>query len=67
MKSLIATLFVLTISALSWPALAQVESDYVSDGPILISNITVIDGLGNHPVSGQDILITNGRINEISN
>jgi len=67
MKTLNATLFALIVSALSWSALAQVDSGYLSDGPILISNVTVIDGLGNHPVSGQDILITNGRINEISN
>ena len=36
---------------------AQAETDYLSTGPILISNIAVIDGLGNEPVAGQDILV----------
>lgn len=67
MKSTVTTLLALTVFSLSCPALAQVESDYLSDGPILISNIAVIDGLGNRPAAGQDILITGGKIEEISN
>ena len=44
---------------------AQVENDYLSSGPIFISNITVIDGLGNEPVAGRDIYIADGKIDEI--
>lgn len=43
----------------------QAEPGYSNTGPSLISNITVIDGLGNLPVSGQDIAILNGKIEAI--
>ncbi|MGI9524376.1 MAG: amidohydrolase family protein, partial [Hyphomicrobiaceae bacterium] len=41
---------------------AQVEQDYLSKGPIVIKNVTVIDGLGNKPVARQDILVSDGKI-----
>lgn len=46
--------------------LAQVEKDYLGEGPILVRNVTVIDGLGNAPVAAQDIVIVDGRIADIS-
>lgn len=45
---------------------AQVEQEYLSEGPILVRNITVIDGLGNAPDTGQDIVIVDGRIASIA-
>ena len=41
---------------------SQSDSQYLSEGPVFIDNVTVIDGLGNPPVAGQDILIANGKI-----
>ena len=52
--------------ALGSPSIAQVEQKYLSEGPILIRNVTVIDGLGNDPVAGQDILIVDGKIATIA-
>ncbi len=54
------------IVALGSPGYAQVEQEYLSEGPILIRNVTVIDGLGNDPVAGQDILIEDGKIATIT-
>ena len=51
------------LSAGCW---SQASSDYLSDGPVFISNVTVIDGLGNDPVSGQNILIVDGKISAIT-
>lgn len=45
---------------------AQVEQEYLTQGPIYIRNVTVIDGLGNDPVAGRDILIENRKISSIS-
>jgi imidazolonepropionase-like amidohydrolase len=41
---------------------AHAEPGYSNTGPSLISNVTVIDGLGNQPVAGQDIAILDGKI-----
>ena len=57
------TTFLCLISAGCW---SQSDSQYLSDGPVLISNVTVIDGLGNAPVVGQDILIIDGKIASIT-
>ncbi len=40
----------------------QAEPAYSHTGPTLISNVTVIDGLGNAPVAAQDIAIVKGKI-----
>ena len=42
--------------------IAQAEPGYSNTGPSLISNVTLIDGLGNQPVPGQDIAILDGKI-----
>ena len=42
--------------------LAQPDRQYVSEGPVFIKDVTVIDGLGNAPVPGRDILIDDGKI-----
>lgn len=57
---ILALFFAFPLSAQSGSA-----GDYLSSGPILISNVTVIDGLGNEPVTEQDILISGGKIVEI--
>ena len=41
------------------------EPKYAHTGSTLITNVTVIDGLGNAPVAGQDIALVDGRIKAI--
>lgn len=41
------------------------EPGYSHVGPILISDVTIVDGLGNPPVVGRDILIMGGKISAI--
>jgi len=41
---------------------ARAEPGYSHTGSTIISNITAIDGLGNPPVTGQDIVIKDGKI-----
>ena len=53
---------VLLILVFTLPAIAQVDRAYLHDGPILIRNVTVIDGLGNLPAPMRDVLIHDGRI-----
>lgn len=69
-KSLLAVALTAALAAvaisLGSPGFAQVEQEYLSEGPILIRNVTVIDGLGNDPVAGQDILIEDGKIAKIA-
>ena len=38
---------------------------YSHEGPVLITGVRVIDGLGNKPVEHQDILVANGKIADI--
>jgi len=38
------------------------QAKYAHTGPAIITNVSVIDGLGNQPVRGQDVLIENGKI-----
>jgi imidazolonepropionase-like amidohydrolase len=38
------------------------EPGYAWEGPSLLRNIRIIDGLGNAPVAGQDLLVANGKI-----
>ncbi|MGI9571264.1 MAG: amidohydrolase family protein, partial [Desulfobulbia bacterium] len=61
-----ALTFFMTICLLLSPVHAQVDKEYLSEGPIFIKNVTIIDGMGNQPVSGQDILIKNGKIASIT-
>jgi len=42
--------------------LNPVEPGYAWEGASLLRNIRVIDGLGNAPVAGQDLLVANGKI-----
>lgn len=46
--------------------IAQSEPGYSHDGPTRISNVSVIDGLGNPPVVAQDILMSDGVITSIT-
>ena len=50
----------MTVSAMT--ACAQDGPGYSHIGNSIISNIRVIDGLGNDPVDSQDILIVDGKI-----
>lgn len=38
------------------------QPGYAWEGPSLLQNIRLIDGLGNAPVEGQDVLIADGKI-----
>ena len=57
---------VLTVAALVFGALAQAADGYLHEGPILIRNVTVIDGLGNIPAPMRDVLLVDGRIERTS-
>jgi imidazolonepropionase-like amidohydrolase len=41
---------------------ASAEPKYAHTGPTIITNVSVIDGLGNAPVTGQDIVLIDGKI-----
>ena len=41
---------------------ASSEPKYAHTGPTIITNVSVIDGLGNAPVTGQDIVLVDGKI-----
>lgn len=41
---------------------AQAEPRFAHDGPTLISNVSIVDGLGNPPVAARDILLLDGKI-----
>jgi imidazolonepropionase-like amidohydrolase len=56
----------LALLIFSGVAQAAFEDDYLTSGPIIVRNITIIDGLGNAPVAGQDILIEDGKIAAIA-
>ena len=59
----------LCISFVIWlapTAIAQPADAYLHDGPILIRNVTVIDGLGNLPAPMRDVLIIDGKIEKTS-
>lgn len=59
-----ATLAALLLTAIgSGSATAQTpDSIYSYTGPILIENVTVVDGLGNAPRRGQDLYLADGKI-----
>ncbi len=44
---------------------ALAAPSYAHEGPILISDISIIDGLGNAPVPDRDILLVGGKISAI--
>ena len=41
---------------------ASSEPKYAHTGPTIITNVTIIDGLGNAPITGQDISLVDGKI-----
>lgn len=45
---------------------SPVAAQYISEGPVFVRNVTVIDGLGTPPTPGRDILIRDGRIAAIT-
>ena len=45
---------------------AHAKERYSHQGPLLISNASIIDGRGNSPARERDILIVDGRIRQIS-
>ncbi len=47
---------------MSFGQAALSQPKYAHAGPTIITNVSVIDGLGNEPVRGQDLLIENGKI-----
>jgi imidazolonepropionase-like amidohydrolase len=47
---------------MSFGETAWSEPKYAHTGPTIITNVSVIDGLGNEPLLGQDLLIEDGKI-----
>ena len=45
--------------------LNPVEPGYEWEGASLLRNISVIDGLGNPPATGLDVLVAGGKIQDI--
>ena len=39
---------------------------YLHDGPLLITGVQLIDGLGNPPLKNRDIFVENGKIAKIA-
>ena len=54
--------------AQDWAGSATSDHDarYLTEGPLLIQNVTYLDGRGNLPKHMRDILITSGKINRIA-
>ncbi|MEK6248401.1 MAG: amidohydrolase family protein, partial [Planctomycetales bacterium] len=50
------------LSAFMIAGSANSEPQFAHTGPTIISNVMVIDGLGNDPVTGQDIVLVDGKI-----
>ena len=55
-------LFTTASCLLAFGQTAWSQAQYAHTGPAIITNVSVIDGLGNQPVRGQDLLIENGKI-----
>ena len=59
--------FLHALSGCSGDSLSQSRTPgYLHEGPSLITNVRLIDGLGNAPIENQDILIVDGKISEIA-
>jgi hypothetical protein len=52
--------------AIAASASAQKGDPWLHEGPLLLSNITVIDGLGHEPALMRDVLIRDGRIARVA-
>ena len=66
MKTRLIYLFIVAVSILTGNTLGADADQYLTGGDFLIRNVTVIDGLGNPPQAGQDLLITGGKIAAIT-
>ena len=63
-RSGLVLLVAILVSACS-PGNADDSPRFAHEGPVLITGIRVIDGLGNDPVGNRDILIVDGKISAI--
>ena len=52
----------LTFLAIATAHPVWAQARYAHYGPAVISNVTVIDGLGSQPLRGQDVHTENGKI-----
>jgi imidazolonepropionase-like amidohydrolase len=54
----------LTVVFFAFAILSSASSapKYANTGPAIITNVTVIDGLGNAPITGQDVVLVDGKI-----
>jgi len=66
MQKIVTGLLGALIGVLATVGYAQDGPRYAHVGPALISNVRVIDGLGNAPVENQDILVVDGKIAAIA-
>ncbi len=55
-------LFSVALYVFSFGPTAWSQAKYAHTGPTIITNVSVIDGLGNKPARGRDLLIQGGKI-----
>lgn len=66
MKRITFVIFVLYSLSFAKAATADKSPGYLQQGPVLITNVRLIDGLGNPPLESRDILVEDGKISRIS-
>ncbi len=66
--SLIAALTLVMVPLVMVPVASAGENRarYIHEGPILVRDVTIIDGLGRAPLSHREVLIQNGRIAQVA-
>jgi len=66
MKLFFVSLLLLSMSIFSIDSVGSDSVQYLKEGDFLIRDIAIVDGLGNPPQPGQDLLISNGKIKAIA-
>ena len=66
MKRITFVIFVLYSLSFAKAATADKSPGYLHQGPVLITGVRLIDGLGNPPLESRDILVEDGKISRIS-
>ena len=61
-RTAVVTLISAAFSLLTFGQSAWSQPKYAHTGPTIITNVSVIDGLGNEPLRGQDLIIEDGKI-----
>ena len=66
MKQTVFAVVIAILATIAGNASSSSADNYLTGGDFLIRNVTVVDGLGNKPQVGQDILIRGGKIASIT-